>query len=100
MVSTIANFVTTTLLTIFASTILVITYRYALRPVLVRHNIIPLQHLPSTISQHLANRRRGHVRLPSEDFDEDPAEWNERLSRDLEDGFAVYRDSDEEGEEE
>lgn len=37
--------------------------------------------------------------MPSEDFDEDPAEWNEReggLSRDLEDGFGVYRDSDDE----
>lgn len=63
---------------------------------LLRHNIIPLQHLPSAISQHISNRRRGHVRLPSEDFDEDPREWTDadrgRLSRDLEDGFGVYRD--------
>jgi hypothetical protein len=76
---------------------LVIAYRYAVRPILVRHNIIPLQHLPSTISQHLQNRRRrGHVRLPSEEFDEDPREWEEgRLGRDLEDGFGVYRDQEE-----
>lgn len=68
-----------------------------MRPVLVRHNIFPLQHLPSAISQHLSNRRRrGHVRLPSDDFDEDPREWSDsaRLGRDLEEGFGVYRDDD------
>jgi len=89
----------TILLTILASTALVLTYRLWVRPVLVRHNIFPLQHLPSTISQHLSNRRRrGHVRLPSEDFDEDPREWSdtERLGRDLEEGFGVYRDDDDE----
>lgn len=93
----------TIFLTILASASLVITYRYAVRPVLLRHNIIPLQHLPSTISQHISNRRRGHVRLPSEDFDEDPQEWNPaegRLNRDLEAGFGVYQDGNEEGEDE
>jgi hypothetical protein len=57
---------------------LVVTYRYAVRPILIRHHIIPLQHLPSTISQHFENRRRrGHIRLPSEDFDEDPREYRD-----------------------
>jgi len=36
------------------------------------------------------------VRLPSEEFDEDPREWEEgRLGRDLEDGVGVYRDQEE-----
>jgi hypothetical protein len=55
-------------------------YRWA-RPALARHNIFPLRR---------RGGRRGHVRLPSEDFDEDPDEWN---GRDLEVG--AYRDEEE-----
>ncbi|CCX06574.1 hypothetical protein FPQ18DRAFT_336380 [Pyronema domesticum] len=100
MPSTVVNFITTTLLTVFASVTLLVTYRYAVRPILVRNNmLIPLQHIPSTIAQHLQNRRgrRGHIRLPSEDYDDDPEEYADgQLTRDLEDGFGVYRDSDDE----
>lgn len=90
-----ANGRKTIALTILAGTTLVVTYRYAVRPILVRNGmIIPLQHLPSALSQHFSNRRqrqrqrrdqrrprgrgaRGHVRLPSEEFDEDPLEWTD-----------------------
>ncbi|KAA8896003.1 hypothetical protein FN846DRAFT_755647, partial [Sphaerosporella brunnea] len=101
MLSTVANFFVTSILTLLAGITLVFTYYRWARPVLLRHNIIPLQHLPATLSQRFSNRRRrrGHVRLPSEDFDEDPDEWSDgdgRLSRDLEEGFAMYRDDDEE----
>lgn len=113
-----------------------------MRPILVRNGmIIPLQHLPSALSQHFSNRRqrqrqrqqqqrrgqrqprgpgaRGHVRLPSEEFDEDPLEWTDAdepgheggRERDLEAGAVPaaaarysdyhdeYRDDDDDGQE-
>ena len=79
----------TTLLTLTAAVLLVFVYVLAVRPILARHNIIPLQHLPATMAAHFANRR-GTIRL-SEDgaFDDDAQERGE---------FAGFRDEEEEGE--
>ncbi|KAH0609747.1 uncharacterized protein H6S33_012293 [Morchella sextelata] len=76
MAGTVANFITTSLLTLTCATILFIAYRIALRPIL---QSIPLQTL-------FAGRSGGRVMLP-----DDGAEAGA-----LEEGFRD--DSDEEGE--
>ncbi|KAI5803081.1 hypothetical protein EDC01DRAFT_774750 [Geopyxis carbonaria] len=88
MTSTVLNFLTTTLLTLLTSALLVFVYRLAVRPILVRHNIIPLQQLPETLRRAMAGEGR-RVRLSSGEFDEDAR------VRDLEE---AYRDDDDEDE--
>ncbi|KAL0632538.1 hypothetical protein Q9L58_008595 [Maublancomyces gigas] len=78
--------VNTTLLTLTCSIVLFVTYRIALRPILVKHNLVPLQSLQRTISDHFSGD--GQVRLPDDDDD--------RERRHLEEGFRD--DSDDEGE--
>ncbi|TGZ80995.1 hypothetical protein EX30DRAFT_395832 [Ascodesmis nigricans] len=87
MASTVVNFITTTLLTIITAAFLVFVYRTAVRPILVRHNVFPLRHLPATISQHFDGRRNGGIRL-NDDPDLESAEQS----------FAPFEDEEEEGE--
>ncbi|KAL7271001.1 hypothetical protein RUND412_006269 [Rhizina undulata] len=100
---TFGNVLTTILLTLTCSLILIITYRYALRPILLKHNIIPLQNLPNPFS------RNRHVRLPvDDDWDdsdgEDPDFLPQHSSqlgrgrRDLEGGFRDDSDDEDEPE--
>ncbi|RPB00176.1 hypothetical protein L873DRAFT_1681490 [Choiromyces venosus 120613-1] len=87
MPGTVGNFITTILLTLTCSTILFITYRHALRPILVKHNLIPLKNLPRALSDTFSSQ--GRVRLEDDDN-------REVHSRDLEEGFRD--DSDDEAE--
>ncbi|PWW80488.1 hypothetical protein C7212DRAFT_311856 [Tuber magnatum] len=78
MSGTVGNFITTILLTLTCSAILFVTYRHALRPILVRRNMVPLINLPRTLSDTFSSQ--GRVRLEDDDN-------REIRSRYLEEGF-------------
>ncbi|PUU72936.1 hypothetical protein B9Z19DRAFT_1007108 [Tuber borchii] len=86
MMGTVRNFITTILLTLTCSAILFITYRHALRPILVKRNIIPLRNLPRALSDTFS--LQGRVRLGDDDN-------RETRSRDLEEGFRDDSDDEE-----
>ncbi|CUS08736.1 unnamed protein product [Tuber aestivum] len=86
MTGTIGNFITTILLTLACSAILFITYRHAIRPILVRRNIIPLRNLPRALSDTFLSQ--GRVRLGDDDN-------QEVRSRALEEGFRDDSDDEE-----
>lgn len=60
-------------------------YIIALRPLLVKHHILPLSQLPATLARHFQNR--GAIRLSDNEFDEDATERS--------DIFEGFRDDDE-----
>ncbi|KAG0127945.1 hypothetical protein HOY82DRAFT_612767 [Tuber indicum] len=91
MMGTVANFITTILLTLTCSAILFITYRHALRPLLVKRNIIPLRNLPRTLSDTFS--AQGRVRLGD-------GENRETRNRDLEEGFRDDSDDDDDDDDE
>jgi len=67
MPSTLANIITTTLLTLICAAALFLAYRHAIRPILNRYNI-PLQSLPSL----LTSRGRGWLNSRYSRLNSDP----------------------------